>query len=65
MAEVSKKNNVMEDIRVEGFYWVRTNSRWRIAEWEWGYWTLTGANEHTYNDSNFLEIGERIIPPNQ
>ncbi len=48
--------------RSEGFYWVMTgDDTWKIAEWEWGYWTLTGANSSIYDDKDFLLIDETPI----
>jgi hypothetical protein len=50
--------------RTEGYYWVMSNDEWRVAQWEWGFWTLTGANECIYYDKDFDLIGEKILPPN-
>jgi hypothetical protein len=62
-------------MREKGYYWVRT--RW-TPEWVIGCfspdsmvperrypWTVMGCDDLCYCDQDFLEIGPRIIPPNE
>lgn len=46
--------------RENGFYWVRINTEWRIAEWLNGHWYLCGRSGF-FIDGKFIEIDERKI----
>lgn len=46
-------------MRKEGYYKVRNESGWIIAEWHDNSWWLTGE-EGRRSDFDFLEIGKRI-----
>lgn len=48
-------------MREEGYYWVKYNGKWMIAEfWRSGLWWLTGALPH-YNEEDFEEIDEKRL----
>lgn len=46
--------------RVEGFYWVKYEGEWIIAEYDMNEWYKTGV-ENFYEDSHLDEIDERRI----
>ena len=48
--------------REEGFYFVRKESVWLIAEWDGIYWFLAGF-ETEFIDSNFDQIGSKVDLP--
>lgn len=48
--------------RQPGFYRVKLNGRWRIAEYDFREWVLPG-NEETWSDSEFELIDETPINP--
>lgn len=47
-------------MREEGFYWVKDDEQWIIAEWDGGIW-YTHGNDYEFQDSDFQEIDERKI----
>lgn len=53
-------------MREDGYYWVRQDGIWRIAEWDSGQWLIHGISpdEEKYTDDDLDEINEmRIQPP--
>ena len=49
--------------REPGFYWVKHEGEWIIADYAFGFWLITGM-ESSYHDYNFEAIHEtRLIPP--
>jgi hypothetical protein len=47
--------------RPNGFYWVKFQSKWIVAEWyEHSSWFLCG-DPAIYSDKDFEEIGELIF----
>lgn len=46
--------------RKEGFYWVRFNGYFIVAEWQSGQW-WTIESEDAFMDEHFEEIDERRI----
>lgn len=53
--------------REQGFYWVKFNFKWEVAEWftfmSSNHWLRAGS-ENTWSDKNFDEINEtRISEP--
>lgn len=49
--------------REPGFYWVKYEGEWIIADYAFGFWLITGF-ESSYYDSDFEAIHEtRLIPP--
>ena len=49
--------------RENGFYWVKWDSEWVVAEWSDSEWGVIW-HEYGYPDSEFDEIIEiRLIPP--
>ena len=47
--------------RESGFYWVRNDDKWSVAEWCEDVWFGIGSEE-TLRDTLFDEIGHRISP---
>jgi len=56
--------------RLEGYYWIRMDDDWYVAEWESRvadiyYWLLPGS-PMPFKDSEFDEINEtRLKAPNE
>ena len=50
----------MKELMINGYYWVRDDDEWYIAEYEDGLMYLTGI-EHGWKPETFDEIGELII----
>lgn len=59
--------------REYGFYKVKYNHKWIIAEWTLTYnpdfevdpsWYIPG-DKHYFDDDDFQEIGERILMPDE
>ena len=51
--------------REDGYYWVKDDERtatWTVGHWAHGLWTFPGSEEE-YEDSEDLEISERLRPP--
>lgn len=56
--------------REKGFYWVKTQDGWQIAEykhWDWkgdsgGNWFFV-SDDMCYDDVNLIEIGEKVVCP--
>lgn len=48
------------EIRIPGYYWVKTSGRWQIALWEADAWALHGVEE-SFFDHEFDQIGKRPI----
>ena len=46
--------------REEGYYWVRNDIEWFIAEWDTYYWHIAGSGSR-YKDEYFDEIDERRV----
>jgi hypothetical protein len=47
-------------MRKDGFYWIRTASKWRVAEFTGGVWYLAGI-ESGFSDYTLEEIDERRL----
>jgi hypothetical protein len=49
-------------MRQEGYYWVKYEGKWFIAEWDTIYneWHLTGS-EYDFKDHDFEEINENRL----
>ena len=47
--------------RQEGFYWIKINNIWTIAEYSDSRWWIPGREEPILNDSDIYEIDEQII----
>lgn len=56
-------------MRDAGFYWVLTAKGWEPACWDTdeydgsGWWWVVLQDEDGYDDSHWLRIGDRIVPP--
>jgi hypothetical protein len=51
--------------RENGYYWVKINVGWRIAEWQHDCWYLVGGF-NTFIDADMLGINEdRITAPDE
>ncbi len=48
-----------ETARPYGYYWVRMDDIWEIANWEAEHWWLTGS-ERRWLNSEFAEIGPAV-----
>jgi hypothetical protein len=46
--------------RKDGFYWVKFNNSWIVAEWISNKWTFC-FDTNTYEDNELNEIDENII----
>ena len=44
-----------------GFYWVLLNGKWQVAEFADRYWFIIGSDDVLVNDSDFEEIGDRVL----
>jgi hypothetical protein len=53
-----------ETVRTDGFYWVKSEGEWLVAEYSgrYGDWGLP-YYDHLFKDEDFSEIGDRIEPP--
>lgn len=54
-----------EQLRNPGYYWVRFQGGWIIAEWvnqPAQYWQITGSDRMLYDD-DFSDISEKTIKP--
>jgi hypothetical protein len=52
--------------RAKGFYWVKYDGRWVIAEWLGAsWWRGTDDDGDTYDDNDFTKIGDRLDPPRE
>lgn len=49
--------------RAAGFYWVRFDAEWTIAEWNGVYWTAPFFLHAEERSDVAPEIGPRIEPP--
>jgi hypothetical protein len=46
-----------QNIRAKGFYWVKDDEDWYIAEWDRAWW----VNGMSFKDEDFKEIDENRI----
>lgn len=51
-------------MRKSGFYWVKVNNEWEVAEWDGQYWEVIG-DECWIKEREFSVIGPRIRPPDE
>jgi len=59
---MTKKTELLS--RKPGFYRVRINSGWTIAEWRWQMWGMTFI-PGIIRDYDLLEIDENMIDPDK
>lgn len=54
--------NLLQFMRMSGFYWLKTDHSWIVGEWSQNHvcWYLCG-NDGMFDDSDFLEINENQI----
>lgn len=50
-------------MRKDGYYFVKLNDGWTIANWSDNSWTFVGNDETFYDDSGILQIGDKIKMP--
>ncbi len=62
----------MKPVREEGWYWVRRNlgigtdeTYWSIMLYSADVWLVSGCEMPIYQDSDFIEISERIKSPEE
>jgi hypothetical protein len=44
-------------MRQNGYYWVKKHGEWTVAEWNGGYWEMTGHDIWS-DDEDFEQIKE-------
>ncbi len=54
-------SQVPKPIRLDGYYWVKTDGRWEVAEWCANNWYCING-QRPFADDTFDIIGEKIEP---